>query len=389
MITLLALTYMVSYITRINFGAVVSEISYSTGLSKSQLSVALTGSFITYGLGQIFCGVLGDRISPKKMISTGLIITVIMNLLIPLCVAPWQMVIVWSINGLAQAFMWPPMVRLMTLLLTAEEYQTASTRVSWGSSFGTIFVYLISPIIITLIGWKGVFVAAALCAILMLLVWCRKAPNVGDNRSEKGTGKAEKSARGWFSPVVFFVMVAIALQGSLRDGVTTWMPAFVTETFHLDSEIAILTSVVLPIFSVISIYAAKVLYQKKFQNPLTCAGVLYGVSTFAALLLFVFQAQNAAVSLALSALLTGCMHGINFILICIVPMYFARYGNTSTVSGVLNSCTYVGSAISTYGIAALAEQMGWGATIFSWLLIAGAGCVICVCCRRPWQNRFR
>ena len=48
------------------------------------------------------------------------------------------------------------------------------------------------------------------------------------------------------------IMIAIVLQGMLRDGVTTWMPSLIGETYNLGSSIAILTSVVLPIFSILS-----------------------------------------------------------------------------------------------------------------------------------------
>ena len=48
--TLFMLTYMISYITRINYGAVISEMERATAFSKSLLSMAVTGSFITYGL---------------------------------------------------------------------------------------------------------------------------------------------------------------------------------------------------------------------------------------------------------------------------------------------------------------------------------------------------
>ena len=46
---LFALTYFTSYLTRINYGAVISEMVLSTGIDKPLLSMALTGSFITYG----------------------------------------------------------------------------------------------------------------------------------------------------------------------------------------------------------------------------------------------------------------------------------------------------------------------------------------------------
>ena len=61
---LFACTYMVSYITRINYGTVISEMETATAISRELLSLALTGSFITYGVGQIISGVLGDRVSP-------------------------------------------------------------------------------------------------------------------------------------------------------------------------------------------------------------------------------------------------------------------------------------------------------------------------------------
>jgi OPA family glycerol-3-phosphate transporter-like MFS transporter len=71
-----------------------------------------------------------------------------------------------------------------------------------------------------------------------------------------------------------------------------------------------------------------------------------------------------------------------------LPPFFEKYGNISTVSGVLNACTYVGSAISTYGVAILSENVGWNSTIFLWFLVAAAGCAICLGCMKPWTKKF-
>ena len=95
---LFMLTYMVSYMTRINYGAIVAEMVVETGISKPMLSLALTGSFITYGIGQIISGICGDKFSPKKLVTIGLIVTVAMNALIPLCQNQYQMLAVWCVN---------------------------------------------------------------------------------------------------------------------------------------------------------------------------------------------------------------------------------------------------------------------------------------------------
>lgn len=385
---LLALTYMVSYLTRINFGAVVSEMTIATGIPRRLLSLSLTGSFVTYGIGQIFSGVLGDRISPKKLVGLGLVLTVAMNALLPFCGSPWAMMAVWCINGLAQAMLWPPIVRIMSALLSAGEYNRSVTKVSWGSSFGTILIYLLSPLIILWVGWKGVFLFCAGSGLLMIFLWMTKAPDLPAPGTGARAAAGKSSSAVLFSPLMLLLMVAIVLQGMLRDGITTWMPSFVSESFQLGSAVSILTGVLLPVFSIVCNTLTARIHETKIRNPITCSGLLFGAGAAFALALYLSFGRNAAGSVFLCAALTGSMHGVNLLLICMVPRYFERYGNVSTASGVLNACTYVGSALSTYGIAALSETAGWKPTILLWSLIALIGFILCMALIRPWNKQF-
>lgn len=383
---LFTLTYMISYITRINYGAIISEMESATGISKDLLSMALTGSFITYGVGQIISGLCGDRFSPKKLVAYGLIATVMMNLLIPICRSPYQMLAVWCVNGFAQSFMWPPIVRLMTAYLSEDDYKSTSVKVSWGSSFGTIAVYLVSPLVISILNWKSVFHFSAICGIVMIFAWLKLAPDVEAEKKTAVRESGSSAAKAMFSPLMICVMLAIVLQGMLRDGVTTWMPSYIAETYDLSNVISILTGVVLPIFSIICFQITSRLYRKTFTNPLTCAGVIFGAGAVSALALSMFTGKSAALSVLFSAMLTGCMHGVNLILICMIPPFFKKYGSTATVSGVLNSCTYIGSAISTYGIAVLSKNFGWSFTLVIWLIIAALGTLFCFISAKPWKK---
>ena len=346
------MTYLASYLTRINFGAVVSEIEISTGISKSLLSLSLTGSFITYGLGQIVSGILGDYVSPKKLITMGFILTISMNLCVSLSNDPYIMALIWCINGFAQAFMWPPLVKLMLGLLDEEDYKKATVRVSWGSSIGSILIYLIAPLFIKVSGWKSVFIFSAVCASFMLFLFTKYCVDVEVTKKEIKT-KSSNTKFNLFHPVMIMIMLAIVLQGMLRDGVTTWMPSLISETYNLGSSIAILTSVVLPIFSILSFSLTSKIYAKWIQNPLVLSAVLFMVGTLCTICLIFFNGYHAVVSVLLGAILTGCMHGVNLILICMLPAYFKNTGSVGTISGMFNSCTYVGSAISTYGVAYL------------------------------------
>lgn len=384
---LFALTYMVSYMTRINYGAVIAEMVTDTGMARSELALALTGSFITYGLGQIVSGLCGDRFSPKKLVAYGLGATTLMNTLIPLCTSYAQMVIVWSLNGFAQAFLWPPMVRLMTARLSAQDYDRIVVRVSWGSSCGTMLIYLISPLVISLAGWRSVFLLSALCGVVMLCLWYHFCQDVPVVRNSANNGQNIYAGR-LLSPVMLCVMATIVLQGMLRDGVTTWMPSYIAQTYSLSNQTAILSGVILPLFGILSLQAASWLYRRKITNPLLCAAVIFAVGTVSAGALRMFNGGNAAISVLFSALLTGAMHGVNLLQTGMIPSFFRKYGNVATVSGVLNSCTYVGSAISTYGIAVLSETIGWNATLLLWAAIGTAGTLLCLICVRPWKQTF-
>lgn len=180
-------------------------------------------------------------------------------------------------------------------------------------------------------------------------------------------------------------MAAIMLQGMLRDGVTTWMPSYLSETYPMSNALSVLAGVILPIFGILCIQLAAKLYIKRLTNLLVCAGVFFLTGAFSAFALFLLSGKNAVFSVLFSALLTGCMHGVNLILICMIPPFFKSQGNVSTVSGLLNSCTYIGSAVSTYGIAALSEKIGWNPTLFIWLILALLGAAICAACAKPWK----
>jgi len=384
---LFTMTYLVSYMTRINLGAVITAIVEDTGMTKSMVSMAVTGSSVTYCLGQLRSGWIGDRVSPKRLVFLGLTVSVAMNLLLICCRDHYQMTAVWCVNGLAQAFMWPPMVKLMVCFFTATDYQRATTKVCWGSSFGTVIIYLVSPLIIMVASWRTLFLLTAGAGVIMAICWLKfcEEPEFERFHGKPAHTPGMKKEKGIFTPLLVAVMTAIVLHGALRDGVTTWMPSFISESFHLSSEISILSGVCLPLFAIFSLRAALWIYERKPGNPVRCAGWIFAVGAVAALLLTFVSKGSPVASVGCMTLLTGCMHGVNLMLICLLPPFIQRHGNVSTVSGILNACTYVGSAISTYGIALLSESAGWQVTAFVWFGIAALGAVICAVCSKVWK----
>ena len=94
----------------------------------------------------------------------------------------------------------------------------------------------------------------------------------------------------------------------------------------------------------------------------------------------------AVISLFLTALICAAMHGVNFLLISCLPGRFANTGRAATVSGVCNSCVYIGAAISTYGIAVISEAKGWSMTIGTWIALCAVGILFAVISYRKYST---
>ena len=182
-----------------------------------------------------------------------------------------------------------------------------------------------------------------------------------------------------------FILIGIILQGMLRDGLATWMPSLISDTFGISNAVSILTAVLLPIFAIIGIKIASAI-QVKLENELLSAALLYGVGFVLTLAMLPLLSASLVASVIVMSLITAVMHGVNLLLISRVPLHYAKYGKISTVSGVLNAFTYIGSAASTYGFAVFSEKYGWYFTVGSWAVISFIGTVVCVLNVRKWKK---
>ena len=390
---LCAAVYFCSYLTRLDYGAVMVEMVRAEGFSRVDASAALTGLFITYGFGQLISGYLGDRVKPQLLIFFGLIACGLMNLLIPFCPSPAWMTVVWSVNGLAQAMMWPPLVRIMSQHMTESEYKVATVHVSWGSSLGTIVIYLLIPLLLKVSSWRGVFYCAAAVGMGMAAFWMarygrveRTLPLQEQAAPAEEPGDAGKSGGGLraLMPLLAIMMGVIICQGTLRDGITTWMPTYLADTYHMESGKSILTGVLLPLFGMVCYQIVLWMNRKLVENELQCAAIIFGVGLVSLLALRLLHAHSFALSVLILAFAVASMHGVNLIMTCMTPKYLAGSGKISMISGLLNACTYIGSALSMYGVALIADRFGWTVTESLWCAVALLGTLCAAACVPKW-----
>lgn len=396
---LLSALYFTSYVTRINFSAVMADMILNEVLTKSQAGLVGSALFFTYGFGQILSGLLGDKLSANKIICAGLITTTVCNFLMPICSSPTLMVVIWGVNGLAQAFFWPPIVKLMATYLNSEQYSKCALYVSIAMNAATILIYAVVPVFTAYLNWKAAFFVSSIWAAIFFVVWIFGFREVERRRVHKEIEKLDQTENtepeikneyklGHLFVIsgVFFIFVGIICQGFLRDGIQSWLPTFFTEVFKMSSSSAIFSNVLIPIFNIAITYLAIFLFNKVFKNEIKASLVYFILVTILCAVLSVFYKSSAVLCLVIAALITGLLHAINSMLISFLPRRFVFCGKVSSISGIANAFTYVGSTASSYGIAAIAENMGWQASLISWAIIAVLGVVVCILAVNKWTK---
>ena len=113
------------------------------------------------------------------------------------------------------------------------------------------------------------------------------------------------------------------------------------------------------------------------KNEITTAAfcMLFAVIPITALLLM--DKTAPIISVILMAMVTTATHAFNYMLITLVPVKFALFGKTATVTGIMNSSAYAGCAASTYGFGLIAEKLGWQMIVYIWLCLSFITFIIC------------
>ena len=383
------LVYFFSYAMRLDYSASLVAIVGDLKITNTMASAAVTGSFITYGIGQVVCGFIGDKISPVKMISVAMFGTILVNVFVSFCSSIALITVMWCINGVCQAMLWPPLTRFVSEQVGTEKYSDAITTVGLSASIGTIFIYLFVPFMLEITIWRNVFRCMAVFGIIMMLVWGYATRNIP-------MGKAEATAKTQSQkPISVFGLISLAgqipifkiisLHGILRDGIQTWLPSLANEQFGLSESSSVLSTAVLPVLSMVSVIISNAIYHK-IKNELKTASIMFGIAFVATIPMGLGLIVPAIFTIVSAALISGCMHGVNHMLISLIPKNFSKYGMVSTFSGILNAFTYIGASISSYGFAALADGLGWNAVLISWCVIALISTALCVLKIKGWSK---
>lgn len=392
--------YFATYLCRLNFSAVMPELSGSNVFTDSQIASISSAFFICYGVGQFVSGFMGDRISPRLMIFWGLFISSLSNIALFFLNSYGAFLILWALNGCVQSMVWSPMLRVAGENLDSKEQEKFSVDIAATVPLGTLASYGVSLLTLYFLPWKYVFLACGALELFFSLIWIFGSRFVKENNDKKAV-ETDKNAKpqgktslaGVLKLMVTsglcLVMLAIAIQGTLKDSVTQWIPTFLNSRFQTGASISLLLTMLLPIINVTGAYFARALF-RKLQNELKVSFVFFGVAAVLLCLLPICS-KSVWLSLLCMAGVTNCMFAINVMLITMLPLRLGAYGRVSTVGGLLNAVAYIGcGALNIVAGFVLDKTNGaWDSLFIMWLCLAVIAGIITILCIKPYRKTLR
>lgn len=389
--------YCASYFIRTCYAATIAPLAEEGIYSKGEIGLIGTAFFICYGVGQLISGLIGDKINPFFMVMFGSVLGAVCCFLIPAAGSLGVLIGVWAANGLFQSMLWSPILRIFSETIDESLSKKAILNIALSLPVGTVLAYLMSSMIIKYLNWKYVFIFGGSVVVIAVLfagfaIFCsekdiEKVPVIQKQNAEARNNVNKKGlAAVAVSSGLLFIMIPSFLHGMMRDGITNWVPAMISEVYGVSTSFSVFVTIALPIFNAFGAYLVTPLYKKLGENEMKTAGVT-GFAALVPLLIMPFMNKLPVyVIIVLLAVTTSVMYALNYLIISLVPVRFSKFGFTSGISGILNSGAHIGCALSSYGFGAISEKAGWSAVIIVWIVSSVLITVFSFASNKRWSR---
>lgn len=372
----LFIVYIINVFGKIAFSAVTVELVSDGILTKTQAGLVGAMFWLVYAIGQIFGGVVANKLSPYFMLGFTYIGSVVTNMLMFFSRGFVPMLIIWSVNGFVQFGMWPAILKLLTTEIVPSQRGKATSRISYCYCIGSILSYFLTSLILLVFDWKYMF---AFCAVANLVSFiyvefirrkytpCLKEEITVEISERKAKpkltiGLALESGLGLFCIMMF-------IRSLHESSVKTWMPTILTETYDASSSFTLMLSVVLLVVNLFGVTVAYFIHRKVRRNEAGTVSILYAITLPLMLILTGFRGYNIIFTTVIMTVMTLLFYGAGQVIIMHFSSRFQNFGLTATVGGIINSFAAFGNVAASYGGGFVADNFGWDALIWVWFVL--------------------
>ena len=377
--------YTAAYISRCNLSPSLDAIAKTFGVSTAQVGLLPTCFAIPYAAGQVFSGMLADRLPGPRLMLIGLLGSALVNFVFSFCPYFPLLVMLWLVNGILQSLIWTPIVRILAVHFRDKVRDSAAFFISLTLIFGYLIAWALSGLLTSLLSWRAAFRTSGLVTAAVAIpsvLFMKRIPADFTARPAEQTASAQVPVRHLLLRTNLLLLLAACFaNGYVRDGITNWAAKLLMDTQGIDLSSAVGIILIIPAVNFLGIRLGQTIYRRTGGNPYLSCGILYTMC--AALCVLLPISLKALVFCVIVLVATSAMtYGLNPLLTTILPMQFSPFTRVALAAGLMDAMIYVGSSFSGSFAGFLSDQFGWAAVFVSWALLSTAGVLMIAAARR-------
>lgn len=377
------LSYATYYLTRKNFSVVKSRLHDTMGLSTMQLASIDMLNLSMYAFGQFLCGVLGDRIGSRKLLTLGMLGSACAALAFGLGSQPLVFALAFGLNGLFQASGWSGNVKaIQPFFSTASRGRVMGL---WTTNYqvGGFVATVLATFVLSHWGWRMAFFVPAVCvalvALLVALFLVEKPEDRGFAPVEPelalphthGATRALSLLDLLKRPVLLTLGCSYFGLKLIRYSLLYWLPFYLKQQLHYTEAQAGYLSLPFELGGVVGSMTVGWFSDRFFRKRRLRAAV--PVLLLLCVALWLYQALGGLglwVNGLLLATVGFLLFGPDSLLSGTLSQDLGGKEATGRVAGIINGMGSVGAVFSSPLLAYVGGRFGWNVVFFGLCAVA-------------------
>jgi len=387
-IALLAFGYSGYYFCRSNLPVVLPELigelgkkGIRPGEAQVRFGFVASAGILAYAAGKFFFGGLADLLGGRRNFLGGMAGSILFTVVFAFSGGFPIFTIAWVANRFSQAAGWPGLVKISSRWTPYSIYGSVMAVLSLSFLFGDAACrWVMSSLMANGVGWRGIFVVAAVSLGLLLvanLVFLREspedrrlpAPNPNPLNLYAATDAIESTRTGlWFvlrpllSSFPFWLVCLLSVGMTLlRETFNLWTPTYFVQAAGLSPSQAAAGSALFPLFGGIAVLLAGALSDKLGLNGrnLVMSGGLAASTACLVVLGNVPAIAHPWIPIALVTLVGFLLLGPYSYLAGAISLDFGGKRGSATACGIIDGVGYLAGFLSGDTVARITVAFGW------------------------------
>lgn len=350
------LGYGIYYVCRLSLNVVKKPMVEEGIFTEAELGIIGSVLFFTYAIGKFTNGFLADRSNINRLMSTGLLVTALINLCLGFINSFWLFAIFWGISGWFQSMGAASCVVGLSRWFTDKERGSYYGFWSASHNIGEALTFIGVASIVSMLGWRFGFMGAGLIGILGVVILWNFFHDTPQSKGLKLTSRIENGKtcedvnsaqrKVLLMPAIWILALSSAFMYISRYAVNSW------GVFYLEAHKGysiIDASFIISISSVCGIIGTVLsgfISDKLFNGKRGVPAFIFGMLNVAALSIFLLVPGIHFWVDALAMLLFGLAIGV---LICflggLMAVDIAPKNASGAALGIVGIASYLGAGI--------------------------------------------